>query len=198
MDDLMSLPMKVDPDKETLKDWDPLDDDAFLPLKPLQDTTSLQKLPFDVLKLEYPQGGFEYFPLLLPSKSTTTTTTDGYYYNPIHDLYSTAQFLVQETLSAEESKPFGNAKQGLLRGIIKSCRKRLSLDLTEHLTRFNEWMLDVRKERGHRELEAMGGGKSKRRTPASLALVCHVLEQAYARVVAPEAHTLRQYEGELD
>ena len=199
----------MDPDKSDagLKEWtleSPNDSPALrsfsslLPHGRSPSPESLKEhLPFELLPLEYPQGGFELFPLILPSKAT-----DDQSYNPIHDLYSTAQFLVQDTLSPDEAKPFGNAKQGLLRGIIKSCRKRLAPDLADHVHRFNDLMLRIRKDRQNlltqsssTTLTSNGGEGKRKEKPASTALVCHVLEQAYARVVAPEAHTLRQYEG---
>ena len=72
--------------------------------------------------------------------------------------------------------------------VMKACRKKNAKALKDHLDNFNG-LLEGLKEDGAFETNEITG------PAASQELVGHVLEQAYARSVAPESHTLRQYQG---
>ncbi|KAJ3327005.1 Nucleosomal histone H3-Lys79 methylase, partial [Kappamyces sp. JEL0680] len=103
------------------------------------------------------------------------------------DLYTTVQFIAQECLSTQTAGSLGDTRQGILRSIIKACHRRLPKQLKEAVHEFNQVLARLKDDRGVSSETDDG--------PVSGAFVDHVLEQAYARCVAPKAHLLREYEG---
>ena len=133
--------------------------------------------------LEYPGAkAQERFPIVYPIKDTC--------FNPIHDLFYTVQYIVQECISKEQVGPFGNKKQGILRNVMKACTKRELSLLESELTLFNHQMVELKKKNGLNEVPNEITGDA-----ASYHLICHILEQSYSRAVAPESHLLRHYPG---
>ena len=103
-------------------------------------------------------------------------------YNPMQDLYHTTQMIVRHC--AQETTALGDEKTGILRSIIKACHKKTYPDLKVAIKDFNEAMKDLK-----------ASGFFKQGVIAQFSLITHILEQSYARSVAPYAHELNQYEG---
>ncbi|KAJ3054412.1 Nucleosomal histone H3-Lys79 methylase [Rhizophlyctis rosea] len=133
------------------------------------------------VELEYPgELAIETFPLLFTKKSNE--------YNPMYDISQTVKALAKHCIPPTDLPPFGNEKSGIIRSVIKACKLGNGEDLKVALSQFNECMRNLKEDGGFESTESHGG-------PAEPAMVSHVLEQAYARAVAAEAHLLNQYEG---
>ncbi|KAJ3288674.1 Nucleosomal histone H3-Lys79 methylase [Borealophlyctis nickersoniae] len=136
---------------------------------------------FETVELEYPGAkAKEIYPLLVPRKTGE--------YNPLSDIYSTTQAIVQYCLTEKQAEPFGDTRTGILRSIIKACHRKNAADLKVALKSFNECMVALKSEGAFDLCETVG-------KPAKYPFVSLILEQAYARAVAPSAHLLNQYEG---
>ncbi len=147
----------------------------------ITETINEQERPIDTVTLEYPgDNAQEVFPLVVSLKDSE--------YSPVHDLYTTVQMIVKECIPSQNAARFGDRKSGLVRDVMSACRKRKVADVKNHINSFNK-LLGTLKEEGIFETNEITG------EPASGELTHHILEQAYARAVAPEAHTLRQYQG---
>lgn len=108
-------------------------------------------------------------------------------YSPIHDLYTTAQHIAQECLDSSAAGSLGDTKTGALRQIIKYCNRKLANELKSAVSDFNQLVKDLKsKSQVTTELDG---------PPVSHELAVHILEQSYARCVAPKSHILRDYEG---
>jgi hypothetical protein len=78
------------------------------------------------------------------------------------------------------------SQAGIIRKLFKSCHLRSSPEIHAAVAQFNLTM---------KLLIGNNSVSNPRVDPkASHELVCHVLEQAYGRCVAPKSHMLRDYE----
>jgi hypothetical protein len=83
---------------------------------------------------------------------------------------------------------FGSEQDGILRRVIKSCNTRDTKAIVEAIQDFNTQMTKL-KDDGVFDLNEISG------PPGSPDLISHILEQSYARTVAPEAEALNNYKG---
>ncbi|KAJ1327220.1 hypothetical protein BSLG_010562 [Batrachochytrium salamandrivorans] len=133
--------------------------------------------------LEYPgESAREMFPLVTPSRTSEIE------YNPINDIYVTTQMIGQHCISKEYAKEIGDPRSGIIRSVIKACHRRDPIALQSAVSDFNAVVVRL-KGQGVFEQDEIRG------PPASCELITHILEQAYARSVAPLAHLLNNYEG---
>ncbi|KAI9202104.1 histone methylation protein DOT1-domain-containing protein [Polychytrium aggregatum] len=131
------------------------------------------------IDLEYPGiDAVEKFPLVVPTKLGE--------YNPTHDIYTTTQMIVEFCIPKEHSSKFGDTKHGTLRKIIKSCHRRNVQDLRDGVAAFNAQLRELKKQGLFERCEGLGGAASPK-------LVSHILDQAYARSVAPYSNHLNNY-----
>jgi hypothetical protein len=65
-------------------------------------------------------------------------------YDPLNDLRNTAACIVEFCLPGTTGKPLGDVTSGILRGIIKSCKRRNRVELKDHLSHFNQILRDLR------------------------------------------------------
>ena len=122
------------------------------------------------------------FPLLFTKKSNE--------YNPMYDISQTVKAIANYCLTSKQLVAFGSEKTGIIRSVIKACKLGNGADLKAALSQFNECMRKLKADGGFSSSESFGAA-------AEPAMVSHILEQAYARAVAAEAHLLNQYEGGL-
>ncbi|KAJ3411750.1 phosphatidylinositol-4- kinase [Chytridiales sp. JEL 0842] len=137
---------------------------------------------FDHVSLSYPGTELvERFALAIPSKKDD--------YDPLQDLRATATCIVEFCLGGSTGKPLGDMTSGILRGIIKSSKKRNIEELKECVQKFNEILSNIRPQLNctTNHVKAMVSEPT---------FLYHVLEQAYARTVAPSVDMLRSYKGE--
>lgn len=113
-------------------------------------------------------------------------------HNPVRDLVTTVQFIAEECVPKGTLGicliNLGDKKHGILRSIVKSCHRRLPNQLIESVQEFNRVLEQLKKE---------GKVTNISGNAVSTEFCGHVLEQAYARCVAPKAHMLREYKGIL-
>jgi hypothetical protein len=108
-------------------------------------------------------------------------------YSPIQDLYTTVKFIASECLIGDAIGKMGDERLGLLRSVIKHCHRKQPKELKQAVLDFNAALKQFRvEEKVCKELDAGA---------ASPPFVEHILEQAYARCVAPKSNLLREYEG---
>nr|KAJ3420738.1 Nucleosomal histone H3-Lys79 methylase [Polyrhizophydium stewartii] len=135
------------------------------------------------IELEYPgHNAQEIFPLVVPSKTTQIE------YNPINDIYVTTQMIARHCLSEQQMPLLGDSRSGIVRRIIKACHRKDSVALQSAVSDFNQVVTQLKDEGAFEQDEIRG-------PPAQYELITHILEQAYARSVAPLAHLLNNYEG---
>ncbi|KAI8929188.1 histone methylation protein DOT1-domain-containing protein [Entophlyctis helioformis] len=141
---------------------------------------------FETITLEYPgDNAREGFPIVVPSRSSEAE------YNPINDIYVTTQMISQHCLSPEQASQVGDSRSGIIRGIMKACHRRDPIALQSAIADFNQVISRLRDDGAFEQDEIRG-------PPAPYELVTHILEQAYARSVAPSSHRLNNYEGFSD
>eukprot|EP00842_Homolaphlyctis_polyrhiza_P006965 jgi/Hompol1/858/HPOL_001344-RA len=133
--------------------------------------------------LEYPGDGCkEIFPLVIPGKTSQSE------YNPINDIYVTTQMIAQFCLSEEQSERVGDSRNGIVRRVIKACHRRDPVALQSAIADFNQVIVSLKDDGAFEQDEIRG-------PPAPYPLITHILEQAYARSVAPVSHLLNNYQG---
>jgi hypothetical protein len=160
---------------------------------------------YDVVELIYPQGS-ERYPLLAPKKTGEA--------NPVNDIYHTTQMLVLDIFPLIKELPsyteyeerckqnatlpaipdFGNKINGALRQVLKACHKQDRDGLMEAVKAFDEKMMQFRQLPSP---ESNFFSQLELDLPKTVPYnICtHVLEQAYARTVAPYSELLNQYRG---
>ena len=130
-------------------------------------------LPFDsstvnqTVSLLYPSSHSEDFLLCI--------TED---YNAIADLRDTILAIV--SYCVVDKKVFGNEMGGVIRRVIKWCKKRNSSELVNAVNEFNSLLQEAIANKGLTPITA------------SPLLINHILEQAYSRTVASHADLLSQ------
>ncbi|KAI9097004.1 histone methylation protein DOT1-domain-containing protein [Phlyctochytrium arcticum] len=135
----------------------------------------------ETFEVQYPgEEASEIFPFVVARKALE--------YNPMKDIYSTTQMIVENCLRSEHRTVFGDTREGTLRSIQKACHKKNVEDLKAALEEWNEHMLTLKKKRTFATSEFTGPA-------ASYHMVAHILEQAYSRSVAPSSSMLNNYEG---
>jgi hypothetical protein len=83
----------------------------------------------------------------------------------------------------------GSKKEGILRQIIKASHKKIPSDIFKYVALFNSTLLELQ------SANQVWVDTDPLNEPASPEFCKHILEQSYARTVAPKAHLLRNYEG---
>ncbi|KAJ1534182.1 Nucleosomal histone H3-Lys79 methylase, partial [Nowakowskiella sp. JEL0078] len=126
-------------------------------------------------------------------------------YDPILDLRQTTQMIVEHCIPPHLSeKYFGTTKKGPLREVIRSCNRFrgslatpsvstdgcIGLELVSAIATMNKCLATFKSETPDFVNESMTQGPA-----ANFKLVSHILEQAYARSVAPDSDRLNWYKG---
>ncbi|KAJ3270419.1 Nucleosomal histone H3-Lys79 methylase [Terramyces sp. JEL0728] len=70
----------------------------------------------------------------------------------------------------------------------QTCHRQVASDLKDGILTFNAVMLELKDSQVFERCEIKG-------PPASFDLITHILEQSYARSIAPKSHLLNNYEG---
>ena len=104
-------------------------------------------------------------------------------YCPVTDLKHTTQIIARYCIPESHQALFGDTKQGILRNIIKFCNKKSPTDLLTAIEKFNITMKTVREEVASFKPSIDYDG------------ITHILEQAYLRTIAPNAHKLNKTKG---
>ncbi|KAJ3011964.1 Nucleosomal histone H3-Lys79 methylase [Thoreauomyces humboldtii] len=146
------------------------------------DTVRLpENASFETVELEYPGvKATETFPLVVPSNAEE--------YDPSKDVRDTAGMIVAHCVPDEDVSVFGDTKSGILRSIRRAVYHKSAVDLKAAVLMWNEQMSLLKERRVFADAEFTGPG-------ASYPMVAHILEQSYARSVAPHSDSLRKYEG---
>ena len=120
------------------------------------------------------------FPLVIPYSS--------HEHSPLQDIYLTTQYVVKYCVPKCLREKFGDEKEGILRNIMKACHRRDVDLLKSAISDFNTLLVELKSQGVFAQEEATG-------ISAGYSLVCHILEQSYARTVAPDADSLRDYKS---
>jgi hypothetical protein len=105
-------------------------------------------------------------------------------FNPLVGLKETARIFVDYVVPDKVAEALGTVKQGALRKIVKACNKRILKDIQEAVKEFNTIMSEALESN---PVQPMG------KWPYDLAV--HIVDQTYARIVAPVAHLLSKSRG---
>ncbi|ORX88332.1 DOT1-domain-containing protein [Basidiobolus meristosporus CBS 931.73] len=139
--------------------------------------------------LELPAEGVrEVYPLMIPIKPGTRDEEDKEEYNPITDLISTVEVIVDHMLSENLASHFGDEKEGVIRNLKKARNRKEGLEFVSAVRDFNVLM---RKFKESGQMQAC----AKRIKVPSIELSSHILYQVYSRTVAPQADSLKEYEA---
>ncbi|KAJ3309281.1 Nucleosomal histone H3-Lys79 methylase [Boothiomyces sp. JEL0838] len=141
----------------------------------------LEGQDMETITLEYPGRDCREEFLLAISNSPDE-------YAPITDIYNTVQLIASECLPKGTVNNFGDSRIGIIRNIMKACHKQITADLKDGMLAFNAVMLELKDSGVFDNCEIKG-------PPASFDLITHILEQSYARSIAPKSHLLNHYEG---
>lgn len=127
---------------------------------------------FGSVNIEYPGVALsERYPLCFTFKDDE--------YQPIRDLKLCVNYISSECLANIDATSVGNTQSGAIRGILKACNKKNHSALRESLEIYNVFITKVR--------------PTTSSVPASPHLVAYILDQAYARTIAPHVACLRNY-----
>jgi len=135
---------------------------------------------YDIIKLLYPNGKYESYPLITPKKSNEL--------DPIYDIYATTQIVIRYCVPLKYQKLFGDTKNGIIRSIIKARNRRNKEGLKKAITDYNKTLEYIINEKAFINSEEFGDVSAPE-------LVFHILEQAYSRTVAQKSDMLNLYRG---
>jgi hypothetical protein len=155
--------------KETIKNYVPLRNDPEAPT---------EASDFEVVELEYPLSNKETFALVTPKRED---------YDPILDLANTVRYIAFSVIPSHLTD-LGNEQTGIVRAITKATNRRMLEELKIAVQDFNQVIKKYQADGVFDNMESTG-------PRASRELIQHILEQSYARSIAPHSHLLNQYEG---
>ncbi|KAI8388894.1 histone-lysine N-methyltransferase, H3 lysine-79 specific [Radiomyces spectabilis] len=107
-------------------------------------------------------------------------------YNPVTDLYRTANFIYDYYLTSDQQALLGDESHGIMRNLTKHRNRRNGPGFIQAVKDFNQVLRQL-KEQGKISEQA------KAMRHPSYDLTCHILYQVYSRTVAQEADALNNY-----
>lgn len=128
------------------------------------------------------------YPLVVPLKDD---------YDPIHDILQTMKiigmnilylFIGEQIVSMDHSQVLGTFKTGIIKMVRKAAKHCDITAFMDGVLKYNQGMLALREK----NVFAINRHSN---IPANLDIIEHVMEQSYARIVAPKTNSLRKYEG---
>jgi hypothetical protein len=128
---------------------------------------------FDSVEVVYPLGQTEKFPLVVPKRQD---------YDPLGDLLTTITLIA--SILPEEA--VGNEHKGMLRNVLKAGKTHSIEQFKQFLIQFNQIVVDHSEKLSNNEINA-------ELIPYNMLL--HILEQSYARSIAPQVNLLSNYQG---
>jgi hypothetical protein len=155
--------------KETIKNYVPMRSDT---------ESSAEISDFETVDLEYPQSNQETFALVTPKRED---------YDPIIDIANTVRYIAFAVVPSHLTQ-LGDEHTGIVRAITKATNRRMIEELKTAVHDFNQVIKKYQSDGVFDEMESTG-------PRASRELIQHILEQSYARSIAPHSHLLNQYEG---
>eukprot|EP00833_Pecoramyces_ruminatium_P005110 jgi/Orpsp1_1/1179142/evm.model.c7180000068101.1 len=135
---------------------------------------------FDTIKLLYPNGKYESYPLIVPKKPDEL--------NPIEDLKYTMQMVIRYCVPQKYQNLFGDSKNGIIRSIIKSTNRKNKEGLKKAIAEYNKVLESIINDKAFVDSEEYGDVSAPE-------LVSHILIQAYSRTVAQKSDMLNSYRG---
>ena len=82
----------------------------------------------------------------------------------------------------------GTYKTGIIKMVRKAVKNNDVLGFKEGVMRYNKGLVELQKK----NIFSQNRISDK---PASIEIIEHIMEQSYARIVAPKTNSLRKYEG---
>lgn len=138
------------------------------------------------IKLIYPKN-YEVYPLMVPLKDD---------YDPMTDILDTMKiigieldwFIGEKVVSAEHNQVLGTYKTGIIKKVRKAVKNGDIHGLMDGVLSYNSGMISLREKGVFSQIRNSN-------LPANIDIIEHVMEQSYARIVAPKTNSLRKYEG---
>ncbi|KAG4086633.1 DOT1-domain-containing protein [Neocallimastix lanati (nom. inval.)] len=144
------------------------------------DNKKIKQGKYDTIRLLYPNGKYESYPLIVPKKSDELS--------PIEDLKYTIKMVIRYCVPPKFQKLFGDTKNGIIRSIIKATNRKNKEGLKKAITEYNKTLEYIINEKAFVNSEEYGDVSPPE-------LVSHILIQAYSRTVAQKSEMLNLYRG---
>ncbi|RKO97931.1 DOT1-domain-containing protein [Caulochytrium protostelioides] len=111
--------------------------------------------------------------------------------NPVHDIYTTVPLILENCVTEAYASRFGTNRHGILRSIMKACHTKDPHGLASAIEDYNDEMQHYWSALSLPDDTFVPFLAQS----ASYDLVVHMMEQSYARTVAPFADALNHYTG---
>lgn len=90
----------------------------------------------------------------------------------------------------DHTQVLGTFKTGIIRMVRKAAKNCDIVGFMDGVLKYNKGMISLR------EMDVFTKNRNCN-VPANIDIIEHVMEQSYARIVAPKTNSLRKYEGIL-